>query len=392
MVSRKRAHARRKSLKPLSVAVCIGTLHPWGRERLFGFLQYAQTRNWRIHKILQGNIKALDKAVTPSFDGAIVFDCLDEAFQALLKSRSGVCVEIDSQNLHLADAAVYLDDRLIVQVEAEHLRGAGFERLGFCGFSQNHTSDIRIKHFLEQTDGKGHVFKDSLLDGPVGIAPLTRWLKALPKPIGVVACDDRVGERVLAACHWAGIRVPDEIGVVGIGNDELICEMTQPRLSSVVLPTRKIGWMGAEMLDRLMTKEKVEEKWIALPPLDVVSRTSTDRLLAARPTVVKALEFMRAESSRPVGVDQVAEAAGVSRRTLERVFVADIGKTVHDYFVQLRMEGAKQLLRKTDIPLSEIPPQSGYLSLSAFVQMFTSHVGMTPREYRDQHRSASLRM
>jgi LacI family transcriptional regulator len=386
MDGRKKALARRKPGKPLRVAVCIGTRDQWGRERLLGFLQYAQKRNWQTYRIQQDNKSVLVRDALLSFDGAIVFDCLNQRFQKMLKARSAVCVEIDSQNLHLADAAVFLDDAMIVRAEAGHLRSAGFEHLGFCGFANNPTSDTRVAHFVEQTNGAGHVFKDTWLDGPVDITPLMRWLKALPKPAGVLASDDRLGERVLEACRWAGIRVPDEVGVIGAGNDELICEMTQPRLSSVVLPTRKIGWMGAEMLERLMAGKKVKEKWLSLAPLDIISRTSTDRLPAARPAVLKALEFMRAESPHPIGVAQVAAAAGVSRRTLERMFSADVGRTVHDSLVQLRLQGAKQLLRQTDMPLGDIPVQSGYLSQSAFVQMFAVQTGMSPGEYRDQHR------
>lgn len=387
MTRRRQTYARRKQSKSLRVAVCIGTYDQWGRERLLGFRQFAQTRNWQLHRIRQDNRYVLDQeGARTSFDGAIVFDCLDQQFQAALKARSAVCVEIDSQNLHLADAAVYLDDAMIVRVKAEHLHAAGFEHLAFCGFANDRTSDARVDHFLKQTNGDGHVFKDSLLDGSTDIAPLVRWLKTLPKPVGVLACDDRLGERVLAACRGAGIRVPDEVGVIGSGNDELICDMTQPRLSSVALPTRKIGWMGAKMLDRLMSGELVKKKWLALVPLDVINRGSTDKLPQVRPIVLKALEFMRAEYRHPVGVDQVADAAGVSRRTLDRMFGADMGRTVHDYFVELRMQHAKQLLRQTNIPFSHVPSQSGYLSLSAFVQTFAAHVKMSPREYREQHR------
>lgn len=392
MVRRKLAHARRKSVKPLRVAVCIDTRDQWGRDRLFGFLQYAQTRNWQIHRLQNNNKSALGEGAPPSFDGAIFYDCLDEQFQALLRERKTVCVELGLRNQHLMNASVSLNDSRVVRMQAEHLRAVGFGHLGLCGYAQNHVSDIRESYFLEQTKGAGHVFRDSLLDGVVDIAPLTRWLKSLPKPVGVLTCDDRGGERVLAACRWAGLRVPDEVGVIGLGNDELVCEMTQPRLSSVVIPTQKIGWLGAQMLERLMTGKTVKELNLSLSPLDVVCRTSTDKLLAARPVVLKAIKFIREEGCHPIGVEQVVEAVGVSRSTLERAFSADTGKTVHEYFVQLRMELAKQLLRKTNMTLNDVSAQSGYLSLSAFAQMFASYAGMSPREYRDKHQQPSMRI
>ena len=382
MASRRKPRPRNKPAKTVCVAVCIDTREQWGRERLFGFLQYAQMRNWQIHRIQENNKAALAEAAPRAFDGAVVYDCLDEQFQALLKKKSSICVELGLRNQHLTDASVFLDDAAVVRMQIEHLRSIGFEQFALCGFSQNRVSDIRENHFFKQTDGAGHVFKDAILDGVMDIDPLIRWLKSLPKPIGVLTCDDRGGEHVLAACLRAGIHVPEEVGVVGLGNDELICEMTQPCLSSVVVPSQRLGWGAAELIEQSILGKKIKKKRQPLAPLDVVSRTSTDRLLAARPLVLKAATFMRAESSRPIGVDQVVAAAGVSRSTLERAFVADIGRTVHEYFVQLRMEAAKQLLRKTNMPIIDVAAQSGYLSLSAFVQMFTTYVGMSPRDYR----------
>jgi LacI family transcriptional regulator len=391
MVEQKRQRTRGKAKAP-RVAVCIGTRHPWGRERLFGFLQYAQGRDWQTFGIQQDNHHAVEGAKLPEFDGAVVFDCLDQGFQAALKARSRVCVEIDSQNLHLADAAVFLDDDEIVRVEVEHLRAAGFRRLAFHGFTNNPTSDTRIGHFSRRTGEAGRmVFRDAFLDGPVDIAPLTRWLKGLPKPAGVVACDDRAGERTLAACRWAGIRVPEEIGVIGIGNDELICELAQPRLSSVMLPTRRIGWLGAETLDRLMSGEALWERWRAVAPLDIVTRGSTDRLPEAGAVTLKACGFMRAESGRAIGVEQVAAAAGVSRRTLERVFRAETGETVHEHLTRLRLREAQRLLRQAGTPLGEVPGRSGYLSQTAFKQMFVARTGLSPREWRERHASGLSR-
>lgn len=387
MAGKRQVRAREKTSKPLRVAVCMDTRDQWGRERMVGCRQYAQNRNWQLHLIRQDNesIMTLARTASPDFDGTIVFDC-PRPLQEALRKRSKVCVEAGERNLDLADAAVFMDDVAIVRMETEHLRSVGFEYFGYCGIANNLTSDRRVEHFMRHTDGAGYLFKDSSFDGSVEITPLARWLKELPKPAGVLACDDRIGERVLSACHWAGIRVPEEIGVVGIGNDGLICEMTQPHLSSLLLPTFKIGWTAAEVLERLMSGEKPKKKHLLLTPLEVVARSSTDKLPVARPSVLKALGFIHAESHRPIGVRQVADAAGVSPRTLARVFAADVGKPVHDYLTQLRMQNAKQLLWQSDLPLGEMPSRTGYLSRSAFVRMFTAQTGMPPGEYRERHK------
>jgi LacI family transcriptional regulator len=245
---------------------------------------------------------------------------------------------------------------------------------------------VRAAHFLKQAGAASRVFEDQWRDGEMGISSLMRWLGALPKPTGVMTYNDIMGERVLAACHWANIRVPDEVGVIGLGNDELICEVTLPRLSSVALPVRWIGRATAETLEWLLAGKEVKERWRRVAPLEVVSRASTDRLPKMRPVVLKAVEFMRAEGHRPIGTDQVAAVVGVPRRTLDWAFSADMGRTVHDYFVELRMQNAQRLLRQTDMPLVEVSRRSGYASLPSFMRMFAARTGKPPREYREHYK------
>ncbi len=385
---RRTSRARRKPGEPLRVAVCIDTRDGPGRERLLGCYQYALERNWRLYLIRQDNENEIARMAAIGLDGAVFFD-RSRALQEAVKARGVVCVETGARHPDLADAAVFVDDDALVRMAAGHLRAAGFEHLGYCGLAGSLVSAARAAHLLKQAadggDGatSGHVFEDRWRDGQMEIEALTRWLGALPKPAGVLAYDDKMGERVLAACRWAGIRVPDEVGVLGVGDDELICELTLPRLSSVALPARRIGRVAAETLERLLTGKTVGQRWTRVAPLEVISRASTDWLPPARPAVLKAVDFMRAQCHRPIGTDQVAAAAGLPRRTLDRVFCADLGRTVHDYFVELRMQEAKRLLRQTDLPLGEVARKSGYSSLSSFLRMFAARTGRPPREYRE---------
>ncbi|AWI10365.1 xylose operon transcription regulator XylR [Ereboglobus luteus] len=383
--NRNKPCARRKPGDPLHVAVCIDTRDGPGRERLLGCYQYALERNWRLYLIRQDNADEIAKLAGISLDGAIFYDRSRE-LQEAVKNKNVVCVETSARHLPLDDAAVFVDDEALVRVAVEHLRAVGFEFFGYCGLAGSSPSTARAKHLMELSGPAGHTFEDQRRDGQMDIEKLMRWLRSLPKPVGVLAFDDKMGERVLAACRWAGIRVPDEVGVIGIGDDELICELTLPRLTSVALPTRRIGRAAAETLERLLSGESPEQRWQRVAPLEVVSRASTDRLPPARPAVLKAVDFIRAESHRLIGTDEVAEAVGMSRRTLERAFNADLGQTVHDFFVELRLQNARRLLRQTEMPLEAVSRGSGYSSLSSFMRMFAARTGKSPREYREHYR------
>lgn len=382
----KQTRARRKPGGAWRIAVCIDTRDGPGRERLLGCYQYALERGWRLWLVRQDNAGEIARLRGLELDGAVFFD-RSQRLQETVKRRGVVCVETGARHLDLADAAVFVDDDALVRMAAEHLRAVGFERIGYVGLAGSQVSESRAAHLAGQAGagGQAWLFAERRRDGEMYLERLSRWLRALPKPAGLLAYDDKMGERVLAACRWAGIRVPDEVGVIGIGNDELICELTLPRLSSVALPAREIGRAAAEALERLLSGKKVKERWTQVAPLEVVSRVSTDRLPAARPAVLRAVGFMRAEWHRPIGTDQVAAAAGLPRRTLDRVFCADVGRTVHDYLVELRLRNARRLLRQTDLSLSEVSRRSGYASLSSFMRMFAVHTGESPVGYRGQY-------
>ena len=214
--NRKQSRARRKPGEALRVAMCCDTRDAPMRERLRGCYQYALERNWRIHLFRQDNNDEIARVLDTDIDGAIVYD-RSRPFQQALKSKGIVCVEMGARHLDLSDAAVFMDDDAMVRMMLGHLRSVGFEKFAYCGLAGSHPSAMRAAHLREHTNGEGRVFEERWRDGEMDIAPLMRWLRALPKPVGVLTFDCNKGARVLTACRWAGIRVPDEVGVIGIG-------------------------------------------------------------------------------------------------------------------------------------------------------------------------------
>src|SRR5204862_4075179 len=146
---------------------------------------------------------------------------------------------------------------------------------------------------------------------------LARWLKTLPRPAGVMASNDQRARHVLEAARLAGLRIPDDLAVIGVDNDETLCELSTPSISSIALDTDTIGYQGAAMLDRLMQGRRVPRRPVRVPPLGVIARRSTDMLAMADPAVVAAVRFIDANIGRPIRISDVLRVTQLSRKTPE---------------------------------------------------------------------------
>lgn len=216
---------------------------------------------------------------------------------------------------------------------------------------------------------------------------MVRWLKSLRKPVGLMACNDVCGREVLQACATAALKVPDEVAVVGVDNDEMMCELSNPPLSSVALDLELAGYDAALLLDSLI-KDQVSAGEVWVRPTHVVSRRSSDAIAQEDPIVARALQFIRDRASQNLAVTEVYEEVGVSRRTLERRFMHAINRTVLSEIVRRRVERAKRLLLETDMPCYEIAAEAGFGSLNSFNRTFGRSEGMTAQTFRDLSRPA----
>jgi LacI family transcriptional regulator len=370
------------------VAVCAETREGPGRERLLGIFQGALERDWQIFLVRGDDALACRQIASLNVDGAILYDREPTLHRALRKHRIPL-VEASARNLKLSDAAVFADDEKLTRLAAEHLLRAGFEHFGYCGQLRSHQSAMRARYLRKHLASEGGslaTFMEPCHDVGISLDSLIQWLRELPKPAGVLACDDREAERVLTACQSANIKVPEEIGVLGVGNDELMCELAWPRLSSIALPTIEIGKQAVIMLENLLQDRKLNHRYVALPPKEVIARASTEKHPTDEPTTTAAIKFIQANYQRAIGTDQIATALQLKRRTLERRFATQTGWTVHDFLVDIRSRQAKRLLRQSDASLSEIAIRCGYQALSAFTRMFIASVGCHPTAYRHQYR------
>jgi LacI family transcriptional regulator len=366
------------------VAVCIDTCDGPGRERLVEVYEFATCRDWNLLLVRHDDEDAIERIVEMRVDGAILYD-RSERFHRRLRENGVFCVETSSRNLELDDAAIYVDDFAVGEAAAQHLAGLKLEHFAYCGLSSRPVPSsgrgFGYYSYLEKCGFAVESFIDDEGAGESSLPSLGRWLRKLPKPSGVLAFDDRMAERLLAACRWAGLRIPEDIALVGVGNDELICELMDPGLSSVRIPIREIGRLAAEAVEAHWQGKEVEPRQ-TLRPAELIVRASSERQLKDDPGVAAAVKLIRSRAHRPFGTDQIVEAIGIPRRTLERRFLASTGKTVHEFIIEFRLRLAKRLLRRTREPLGEVARQCGYAAPSAFIRMFAEREGCRPDAYR----------
>ena len=285
---------------------------------------------------------------------------------------------------------IYVENVNIGKMAAEHLLGLGFKQFAFCGFNDFFWSQERQEGFtkrIKQAGFETHIYKQPkskakrLWDNEQVI--LADWLKSLPKPIGLMACIDERSQDVIEACKTAGIHVPEEIAIIGGDNDDLICDLANPPLSSVAISGVRAGYQAAELLDRLMFgKEEPTGQKIFVEPTHVEARQSTDILAIDDRDVAVAVRFIRQHSREPIQVADIAEAAAIGRRSLEKRFRKVLGRSLHDEIRRVRVEQVAKMLVETNLSVSQIADSFGYSSVNNIARYFRREKGISLFAYR----------
>ena len=214
------------------------------------------------------------------------------------------------------------------------------------------------------------------------VAEIGRWIATLPKPVGIMACYDSRGQQVLDACRSAGLAVPDEVAVIGVDNDELLCELASPPLSSVVPNAHRAGYVAAARLDRLMAGKKVTPMAELIPPLGVANRHSTDAFALDDRAIVRAVRMIREHACEGINVSDVLKTVPLSRRVLEQRFQKLLGRTPREEILQVRLARVKQLLGETELALYQIAERTGFEHVEYLSVVFKRETGVTPSAWR----------
>lgn len=289
--------------------------------------------------------------------------------------------------------AIGTDHHAVAEMAAAHLRERGFRHFAACGPAPGVQAplDERVNAFARVVGGLG--FPCGVFQAKPGRtweqeqAEIVRWLKSLPRPVGIMACNDERGLQVLNACYRAGIPVPEQVAVLGAGNDDCLCSLSHPPLSSMDLAPRRIGCDAAALLERMMDGKCVAAPETLIPPLRVVTRHSTDVLATGDQSVQRAAAFIRSHACDGIHLCDVLDHVKLSRSALERRLKLVLGRTIHQEIRRAQLERVKELLTRSNLPIKQIATQTGFHYLSYLTRAFGHATGRTPAQYRRQARN-----
>jgi LacI family transcriptional regulator len=291
---------------------------------------------------------------------------------------------------------VHIDDDAIGECGAQYFIDRGFKHFGFCGIEDAHWSVKRRAAFLRVAAQAGA--STGVLELKFGEGDweqeqrlLARFIAELPRPTAVMGCHDPVGQRILTACHMLNARVPDDVAVLSVDNDEPFCEIADPPLSSVISNHVGVGYEAAVLLDRLMAGGDPPQSPILLKPAGVAARTSTDVIAVEDAHIAAAARFIREHACDGIGVEDVVDQVPFSHTILQRRFKQTFGRSVHEEIVETRVRRAKQLLIETDLSLAQIAERVGIGNPEYFGVVFKSKTSQTPMHFRREIRGKTAR-
>jgi LacI family transcriptional regulator len=293
-------------------------------------------------------------------------------------------------------ARVMLDGVALGRLAAEHLVRLKPRQFAFVGnqsalagrvLREGFAARLRESGFACEVAPAGR-FDDPYTEGPGARADAREWLTSLPAPLAVFASHDALAHRLVEVCHAAGLRVPDDVAVLGLLNDEFLCLTSCPQISSIRVPLARLGSEAARLLGEMILRNSRPAAPILLPGAEVVVRPSTDSSAVSDPELASALRYIREHSAKAIGVGDIAEASGLSRSSLERRFRAALGRGPLAELIRARVEHARRLLIETTSPVKEIARTAGFHDTRHLSITFRAKTGLSPVEYRARFRPA----
>jgi LacI family transcriptional regulator len=285
---------------------------------------------------------------------------------------------------------VLTDEAERARLALEHLLARGFRKFAYFAPPSHRYSKCRGEAFVKAAVAQGYECHEYLPGYRAGRKigweeqqrRVNRWLAALPRPIAILTVDADHGRQLADICHFAGVRVPDEVAILAGDSDDLLCEVSTPPLSSISVACERLGHEAAAMLHRMMTGDAPPKQPLLIPPHGVVSRQSTDVLSIDDPTVVRALRYIHTHAHHGIVVNDVLREVPISRRSLEIQFRSYLGRSPAEEIRRIRLERGRQLLGRRELSITEIALACGFSNATRFGVAFRKCFGTTPRSFR----------
>lgn len=375
------------------IALLIETSNAYARGLLRGVRAYAHEHGrWSTYLVEHGRGDPPPRWIRNWKGDGVIARIENRAIARAIKATGLPVVDVSAARLIPTAPWVETDDRAIARCALDHLAERGFEHFAYCGDRRFEWSRLRQERFAECVAARGRVCHTLVTEPDAAAAPerqqrdIARWIRTLPKPVGVMACYDIRGRQVIDACRAAGVAVPDAVAVIGVDNDELLCDLSDPPLSSVIPDSHRTGHTAAAMLEQMMRGRSVDCGGVFIEPLGVATRRSTDALAIADPHVAAAIRYIRDHACDGINVEDVLDHVPVSRRILESRFRKHVGRTPHEQIARLQLDRVRQLLRDTDLPLHAIAERAGFSHAAYLSAVFKKSLGEPPSHYRARHR------
>jgi LacI family transcriptional regulator len=380
------------------VALLIETSNRYGRDLLYGVRDWMQEHErWAIRFTEQAR-----RAPLPSWlrdwhgDGIIARVDSPEIAAALKRTRLPV-IDVSAERFASEFPRVSIDNDRVAQLAFEHLASKGFVNFAYCGdarFLWSRQRGAAFKRCAAAAGRRCHIFESrATAKRPPGSDAENRaiaaWLRALPTPVAVFACYDARAQQVLEACQLLELHVPEDVAVLGVDNDEVLCDLCTPPLSSVLPNARRTGYEAAAMLARMLRGERgIGAATRYVEPVRVVERPSTDVVSVDDAKVAAALRYIRQHACEGANVGDVLRAVPMSRTLLEQKFKTLLGQSPHRHIVQQKIERAKHLLVESELSIGVIAELAGFESASYLSVAFRRETGESPYAYRTKHRTS----
>lgn len=405
----------------LRVAVLIESSRALGRGMIEGIASYSRLHGpWSMYFEPQG-LGAAPPEWLSTWDGDGILARIDDQVMADAVLATGLpAIDLRGRLPELELPFIGGNNESITRLAFEHLRDRGLSRFAFCGVpaGQMRTLDLRRAHFIQHVTSAGFscevytgdsagsekskrkLIRRNSDAGTPGIpaadfgsrgweeeqADLARWVTSLPKPVGIMACHDPRGYQLVDACRRAEVLVPDQVAIVAVDNDPVLCLMANPPMTSIDTDGVRIGYEAASRLHHMMIGETDSAAPLLLEPRKLVARRSSDMLAIDDPDIARAVRFIRDHACDGVRVEDVVRHVAMSRSVFERRFKRILGRTPKAELLRIQIEQARQLLAETDLGMASIADQAGFSNEKYFSDAFFRQTKQRPTDYRREAR------
>jgi len=384
-------------LSAYKVALLIETSNRYGRDLLYGVREWIQKRGekWSIRFTEQSRHAPIPGWLADWQGDGIIARVDSPQIATALKRIKLPVVDVSADRLKSEFPRVSIDNEAVARLAVAHLKGRGLRNIAFIGdrrFMWARQREDEFRRLMAKVGEPIRIYKGPASDGKGNgsdseLRRISRWLKSLPRPVGVFACYDNRALQVLEACQLSDFSVPDDVAVIGVDDDEVLCQLCDPPLTSVLPNARLTGFEAAATLSRMMHGERLASQTRFIEPIRVVERQSTDATAVNDTKIAAAVRYINEHACEGIDVSDVLKAVPISRTLFDSRFKALLGHSPHQHIVNKRIEHAKQLLFDSDLAITVIAELAGFLSVSYLSSVFRRETGMTPYAYRTKLRT-----